>query len=295
MSWQDYLQFPAMNASTLVSGRKSMKQLRYAIDNPKPETGAMLAGKVVHSLVEMDTKLDEHFAVMPDYHLWAENVTAKGEASTSKSTTFYKESVKQFHRENPLAHIVSESDLAKARGCVSAIFNDEVAKPAILECMREVSITAMIQGVECKGRLDLLALDEQKRTAIVRDIKTTTNIEKYSFFRRFNDQNMDFRLAFYRELLRADGWGVDEVELITAEQSAPFDVAVVPVPFQVLDNALDDVLRVLDQYQMSMQSGHWPGVARGRRYQLHVSEWAMREGEEEDLEFETEAGHVERS
>jgi hypothetical protein len=146
---------------------------------------------------------------------------------------------------------------------------------------KEVTIYGEICGVDCKSRLDLFC--SYPRKLKIGDLKNTVNIQKRAFGSVFMRLRYDFKLAFYRDMVRqnVENSGNIEVELITQELVGDFDNALVPVPSIVLDNAWSKVVEVMTAYKRCMETNVWPGVDGGKEYyELEVPNWAM-DGDEE--------------
>lgn len=271
MSWQEYIELPAMNQSTIKAGLKSMLQLRHDIDNPRELTQANVRlGSGAQSLLELGPDgFDRAYAVMPNLHMLEANVDAKGKRSTSKNTKAYRDLREAWEAEHASRTIVTESEFYAIRGMVSAVHDDPEAGPLVRSARHEVTLTWEMYGIECKARLDLLG------DGWYGDNKTTGNIEQRAFGRTFFNFRYDFQLAWYRQGLRHNGIRDYECKLITIEQAPPHDVAVVPVSSIVLDNVEGKIERVCRNYKDCLVSGHWPGVANGNVYELYLPNWAM--------------------
>jgi len=285
LPWADYVQVQRMNASTLVAGCRSMLSLHNRINEGfQEETNAMRMGSGAHALLLEPQEFCNRFCVMPDFHLSPDNVTGKGVPSQTKTTDWYKKKVALFAQDNPGKTIIGQTQYDQCLRAIDAI----LARPKMAELVessaKEVTIYGEICGVECKGRLDLL-----NKTTIA-DLKTTPNVHKKAFGRRFSDLRYDFKLAFYRELVRQNGIEIKDVQLITQELSGDFDNALVPVPEIVLDNAWSKVVEVMMAYKRCLETNKWPGVDGGKDYyELEVPNWAMDGDEEFDWSSTVEA------
>jgi hypothetical protein len=51
MPWPEYLEFPALNGSVIVKGRKSLLHLKDAWDNGGEDTDALQFGRLQHCLL----------------------------------------------------------------------------------------------------------------------------------------------------------------------------------------------------------------------------------------------------
>jgi hypothetical protein len=274
--WDDYCKVKRINPSTLVAGCKSMLSLRNLIrDGFREETNAMRMGSGAHALLLEPQEFCNRFCVMPDFHLSPNNVTGKGVPSQTRTTDWCKREVAAFVAEYPDKTIIGQTQYDQCLRATESIWERPKMRELVVSSAKEVTVYGEICGVECKGRLDLL-----NKTTIA-DLKTTPNVHKKAFGRRFADLRYDFKLAFYRELVRQNWGGVLEVQLITQELSGDFDNALVPVPREVLDNAWDKVVEVMQAYKRCLETDVWPGVDGGKEYyELEIPNWAM-DGDEE--------------
>lgn len=290
--WDEYCKVKRMNPSTLVAGCKSMLSLRNLMrDGFREETNAMRMGSGAHALLLEPDKFKERFCVMPDFHLSPDNVTGKGVPSQTRTTDWYKREVAGFVADNPDKTIIGQTQYDQCLRAIEAILERPKMRELVESSAKEVTVYGEILGVECKGRLDLLT-DKPRGYWKIADLKTTPNVHKRAFGRRFSDLRYDFKLAFYRELVRQNverTSGID-VELITQELTGDFDNALVPVPAIVLDNAWSKVVEVMTEYKRCLETNRWPGVDKGEDYyELDVPNWAMDGDEEFDWSSTVEA------
>lgn len=271
-NWDDYCQIPALNPSTLVYGIKSMRSLKRAIDGQRKEpTDAMRLGTGIHCLLLEPDEFEERFCVVPDFHLDDDNVTAKGEKTESKSSTYYKERVKQFASANAGKSFLSRAQYDACLYCIESLRS----RPHVVELLRscgrnlEVTVTGEICGVPFRGRIDALA------PGYVIDLKTTDNVEPRSFGRTFANLYYGMKLAIYRELVRQNSCE-RQVKIIAVEKAGDFDCCVYDVPGPVLDNELAKVFMLVQRYKRALDSGIWPGVDDGEdSVQIYIPQWAQ--------------------
>jgi hypothetical protein len=235
--WDEYCTIKRMNPSTLVAGCKSMLSLRNLIrDGFREETNAMRMGSGVHALLLEPQEFCNRFCVMPDFHLSEHNLrAAKNKSETdedrrtdSKLTRFYKDEVEWFIQDNPDKTIIGQTQYDQCLRAIESIWARPKMRELVESSAKEVTIYGEICGVPCKSRLDLLNIDGRK----IGDLKNSASIYKREFGRVFMRLRYDFKLAFYREMVRqnVEQSGDIEVELITQELTGDFDNALVAVP-----------------------------------------------------------------
>jgi hypothetical protein len=288
--WADYCQVKRMNPSTLVAGCKSMLSLRNLIrDGFKEETNAMRMGSGAHALLLEPDQFEERFCVMPDFHLSPQNLRKpkyknepeEDRISTSRGTEFYEREVAAFTADNPGKTIIGRTEYDQCLRAIESIWERPKMRELVESSAKEVTIYGEICGVDCKSRLDLFCSYPHKLK--IGDLKNTVSVHKRDFGKTFMRLRYDFKLAFYRDMVRqnVENSGNIEVELITQELGGDFDNALVPVPSIVLDNAWDKVVEVMKEYKRCRETDRWPGVDKGEDYyELDVPNWAM-DGDEE--------------
>ena len=285
LSWNEYRQLKMMNPSTLVHGCRSMLRLRRMIDkgyeDEKPlDKPAQRLGSAIHALTLEPDKFEERFCKMPDFHLMPQNKTAKGEASTSKSTKFYKESVDSFLASNPGKEIIEQYQYDTALHCIESLRDKSHMVELIDQSDKEVSLFGEVFGLPMRGRVDMLLNDGNP---MIVDLKTTFDCSPHQFGRTFCNLHYPFKMAIYRELFRQNFSFLPTVMIIAQEVGGDFDNALYPVEPIVLDNALTRVQSVVSQYIEACNKNTWHGVDRGEMYcTLHIPNWAMEQSDEVD-------------
>lgn len=270
VSWADYLAIKRMNPSTLVCGLPAnggMRNLRHVMSKGFSEsTPAMRFGSGVHGLILEPEVFEDRFVVMPDFHLEPGNVTKEGKPSESRATDYYKQKSAAFLAENSGREMLSRKQYDDALQCIEAVRECPDACEIIERAgaNKEVTIEGVIEGVPCKGRIDLMTPAE------VSDIKTMGYVDHDSVERAVLNLDYLFKLAFYRELARQHSCD-REVSIIAVQSGGCFDCAVYDVPSQYIDLGFDQVVNVMKDYKAAVASDEWHGVDRGLgRMTLHI-------------------------
>ncbi len=280
--FDEYRELDLMNASVLVKGRKSMKELRHAKEVGFVATDKMRFGSGVHCLLLEPEQFDATYAVVPDFHLDRGNLTKDGEQSTSKATKYVKAKVAEFKEANKDKEFLPHEDVEKAKRMIEAIRNHPSANMWFEDSKKEVTILGEIEGLRFKGRIDLFG------RAIV-DLKNTNNASPFAFGGIFARLRYDMRLAIYRELARQHDGKVRDVYIIAQEDSEPFDTVVYPIQSPVLDNAIDQVKGLVREYKKCVATDEWPGIDKGEDYvELHLPQWFYGEDQEDGLDWSDE-------
>lgn len=280
VSWSDYQQLARMNASTLVHGCKSMRALKQAMTKGFVETRAMEFGSQYHALLLEPEEFELTHCVMPDFANDPRNVTKTGIQSTSAATEFCKKATAQFlaAAEHEGKAVITRKNYDLALAMIESIHCDERAVELLDNSEREVTLTGEIEGVPCKGRLDLLDIEN----GVIGDLKGCKSAAPYRFGKDAANLRYDFKMAFYRELVRQNYAGFFSVEMIAVETGGELDCCVQEMHEPILEQGWDDVVRVLREYRDSKATDVWPGVNRGRKTVPMVwPNWAMRDGDDE--------------
>ena len=278
--WSDYLTWPQMNPSTLKHGAKSMLRLRRAIEGEcKPAIINVAVGNAVHCIIAGE--LEERYSVMPAFENHTANCTATGAPSTSKATKFYKEQSAIWRLENEGKEELNEVQLHTAVKVANLV--RKRAGRLIDESKQEVVLTGEICGVEMKTRLDGLILNGPNAT--IWDLKTTSDISDAAFFRIFDRLGYGFSASVHVELLKQNGYEMTEYLIIAAEVQDDYDVRIITVPLQLMDNVISKVKEIATAYRIAKENDCWPGLPDAP---LSVSNWAMDQWESEnELQWKT--------
>ena len=263
MPWNEYLDFPALNGSVIVPGRKSMLHLKNAWDHNGEDTDAMQYGRLVHCLLFEPSEVEVRYRAWEgrragnDYKLAVANAEAEG---------------------TEIVRATGQYSLDAALEAAQGFLRDNRVQQLIREGVAEQTVLSVENGLQCKGRLDWISTSEH----VLTDLKTTAEIEDNLFGRTFFRFGYDIKLGLYQRWLTAatnDQW---PVEVIVLESKRPYDVAVVPIPPAVLDRGVEKALRIIERLAVCIERDEWPGVARGQPMSLIVP---FREIEEETEEY----------
>jgi exodeoxyribonuclease VIII len=254
-----------------------MRSLKRAIDGNADEASpAMQFGSQYHTMILEPEVFEDTFCVMPDYSSMPENITGKGERSYRWGTTFCNESKAAFESmafiENK--EVITRADYDRGLAMREAIANNAMASTWVNECQREVTMTGEIDGVLCKGRLDLMG-------DVIADVKGTVSVEPNAFGRSAANLNIAFQLSMYRELFKQHQGFTPDVWIIAVESAGDFDCVCYPVREPILDEAFKQVRHVLAKYKQALKENEWHGVDGGEPFlELHFPNWAMPEADD---------------
>ena len=291
-TFSEYLQRPELNASTAVWGFKSMREFKYRLDNPNSfkETKDTLLGSAAHSMLELGpVGFKDKFVVMPPYNLDANNVTGKGEESTSKSTKYYKNKVAEFNfkcMENGQESVDTATYEASCH-MIESIFSHKLCADVINAARKELTIIGTVGGLPAKGRVDLLEdVDlENGECPDLSDFKTTIDISPSAFGSVVSRFSYIFKMRWYQLILKSFGVETKNVYLLACEKAGSCDRTRVPIPQQVLEQVDPKINKLLTDIQGQMALGSeatWPGQFETEDAPLEIKPWDMKEIDEID-------------
>jgi hypothetical protein len=233
-----------------------------ALEQSKP----LVIGSLVHCGRLEPLSLAERYAVMPDYHLDAENTTAKGVPTDSKATSYYKAKRDAFLAANDRKEIVTQGWYDECKQLITSLAEDELAN-RILTC-KEYELTIVWRDQEtrllCKARLDGLA------DSHLVDLKTTADLE--TFPRSF------FRYGYHRQAAHyQNGWATLTGELlpmwiVAVEKCQPVCVQAAPISDAAMEAGEVERAELLELLVACQQSGEWPGPPSPEFWT--IPEWA---------------------
>lgn len=283
-TFDEYRFRPELNASTAVHGLSSFRKMRWQIDNSQESSDLMLLGTAVHSMLELTPEeFANTYVVMPDFHLMEGNQTGNGDPSTSKVTKWCKDKAASWREEESVGldrEVISFEVYAKAVGMLKALHSHPLCRDVITNSKKEITVTAELLGVPCKGRIDLY----DNKTGHLSDLKTTADAAPTAFGRVFARFHYGFKMRWYQRLLEANGLPVNEVSIIVCETTPWADRYLQPVPIQVLEHFDSKIDKVLKGYQSCVESGEWPGMYEQECPYLDLPYSAMEE-EAPDLDW----------
>jgi len=264
MPWPEYLEFPALNGSVLVKGRKSMRHLKYAWDNDGEDTDAMRFGRLQHCLLFEPREVESRYRTWEgrragkDYEAFCEDAALAGAE---------------------VVRAAGEYSMQAALEAAPAFLGNTKVQALISAGQAEQTVLAVESALQCKGRIDWISTAEH----VLTDLKTTNDIQERLFGTSFFRYGYDVKLGLYRRWLdRVTGerW---PVQVIVLESKPPYDTAVMNVPDAVLDSGVDKALRIIEKVWAAIETDQWPGVAGNEFYPLYVPFYEMDSEETEEF------------
>ena len=221
---------------------------KYAMDNPKEATPAMLFGTLCHTAVLEPKELSSSYSFMREGVEYRRN-TKEGKANYAALEAAGKPIITfdQYQSATEMSRVVHENP--DARNILSAA--GEVEKPIYWE----------EQGVQCKGRLDKYLTDLN----IIVDYKTTNDASPNAFYWKVMDFGYLLQMAHYQAGIKAT-MGLDSypaILILAQESDAPYISQVYEIPQVEIDVAHEKRRELLDQYRTCLETGVWGGYGQG--------------------------------
>ena len=258
----EYFRTPGLNPSTIVKRRKSALAAKHAYESESGDTEAKLFGRCCHSLLFEPHRFNDDWAVWPD---------------KDKRGSEWKEFKAQADAEGK--EIIKAGDgmyrLDRAVAATQAAIRKPRVKDLIAEGIAEVALFTGELGMQCKGRTDWI----DTRGGNLVDAKFTNDITPSVFGRSAASFGYRIKMALYREWFqRESGKEINGVYLILVEPEPPYDVAVVPITEDQLEDGLAQARELLAKMANNIALNWWPGVDEGQdEIPLEVPYWDLLE------------------
>lgn len=262
-----------VNWSTLKWLRQSPKHYLYALEHPRPDSEALLLGRLTHCAVYEPDRLASRYLIAPRFHGGMKDATALAngydggkEAKAAWEVTLAESS----------AEAVPADLLQRAVACRDALLADPIASSQIRGGYIEQPLTwtDASTGIQCRGRVDHV-------NGCLSDLKTTRSVEPRVFNRDAARYGYHGQIAFYEAGLEANSIATIGPPMIIAVESVPpHDVIVLEFSDAALWAGRQLYRSCLDALARCRETGTWPGVAGGKVLPLELPAWATPESEE---------------
>lgn len=270
----------AISKSGLDLIHKSPLHFKWAMENPREETAAMLRGTLVHTLALEPEKYAEEFAVLPDH--WDDYELPEGVIILPDTIKHRRgKEFEAFKAAHEGQRIILPSEAAKVKReafeiqcdgmlVITSTQNDEVhkiveavlANPVsrnIIENADAIEQSVFAQdfetGVKVKCRPDI-----RIGTALY-DLKTTRSANRYSFARSVRTYRYHVQDAFYTDTCNADGIDIDQFGFIAVDtQDEPYQCTVFHrLSPEATMQGREEYRQDLRIYAECLEKDEWPG------------------------------------
>lgn len=246
---------------------------------PKESTPAMKKGTLAHAALLEPASFAERYVVMPRYELDADNVTGKGEASTSTATSYYKAKKTAFEKAHAGKNIVSQDEYDMIRGMAASMARECGAwlkSDGIVE--RTVVWDHPATGIRCRCRLDW-ARFTTKGSLLIFDLKGTADPRPRAFRNRIED-GLWLQAAHYSEgAAIAFGMPVENFVFVASEFDEPHRTFTYFIDSQSMRSAREAREDLMIDLARRFGSGDWSDPQEGQITSVSVRDFAFKRGD----------------
>ena len=224
-----------------------------ARDLPQEETPAMRFGSMFHTAVLEPDLFGDCYVTMPAFELDAGNVTAKGERSDSKATSYYKAKVKEFAAANVGKTFVSQDEINLVTRMSRAAWNhNELRQLLTGEGEAETPIYWEYR-IKKRCKPDLVLHNYQ----VILDLKTCDEANPAAFAAKCAKLGYFIQASWYREAL-LETRGVDYRFVFAAISKAePHEVGLYELTTDDMEWSDEKTNWLVDQLIARRESQDW--------------------------------------
>lgn len=253
----------SVSSSTLkVLVSKTPAHARAALDDPRPDTPALLLGRAVHARVLEPETFGTRYAVAPR----VDRRTKGGKAAWD-----------EFAAARPGAAILTEDDGATVEAIAAAIQAHPLARAAVQGGAAELSgfLTDHETGVQCRIRPDYTRMD----AGVLVDVKTTLDASPGAFQKSVHTLGYHVQAAMYAAGFHAiTGEPLRDFVFISVEKARPWAVAVYRIEEEALAVGRWLYRRALRTWADCLERDTWPGYSH-RIESISLPPWAFNDVE----------------
>ena len=235
MTYEEYDAIGGINATAIKAGRRSMLAMHHEMtrtdDDPTP---AMIRGTQLHLCVLEPERFSKSVMIYGG--------TRRGKVWD------------EFKAENEGRTILKPNEMAELMAVSNAVHANPHAHQLVQATEHEkvfVVDDPVMGPLKCR-------VDGVNATQLL-EFKTTNSPTRAAFLKNAYGLAYELQLATYWTLCQMD-MGVDlQVNVVVAQQTAPFDVWVYRVPDTILKDAWKECKRIIMLYKACQQSNWYPG------------------------------------
>jgi exodeoxyribonuclease VIII len=284
MDHAEYTKIKALNWSNLKLMETSPLFYDYRQRHPREDSPSLLVGRAAHCAVLEPERFAERY-VVPELRGCAAT-TKKGDPCSHSALPFAEHcgvhggqgEADVYRLGHPGVEVLTADQGETVRRCAAAVRAHPEASALIDACDVEQVVTWQLDGLACKGRLDLVARDG----SFAADLKTCRELRRFA--RDAAELCYHGQGSFYTDGGRAAGrlGPMSRYYLIAVESAEPYDVGVFEVAGAELTAGRELYRSLLDTWVSCRESGVWYG-----RYpvltRLELPRWAPGMAAGEDL------------
>lgn len=258
LSFPDYRALKAINKSGLDKIEKSPAHYQHSLVTPDEPTDAMIFGQAAHLAVFEPEQLYRNFFARPE---GIDGRTKEGKAR-----------LEELGKANVGKTMLKADEWAALEGMMRSVRENALVSQLISGGKAEQSAIAhdAEHGVLCKARPDYLGRD-----GVMLDLKTTENVDFFSFQRSVRTFRYHVQAAWYLDVVNA-ALGREEFKrfvLIAIEKKAPFGIIAYELDPEAIRVGRMQARANLKTYAECLKSNNWPGYPE-QLLSMTLPEWA---------------------
>jgi exodeoxyribonuclease VIII len=237
-----YRQSEGLSNSMLKHFLRTPSHYKAALEAPHETTKAMTIGTAFHQMV-LTPELDL-VAVMPDVDL---------------RTTAGKKVRDDFVASSVGKTVVKDDEFKMISGMAESVRSNAQALQIIEACsFKEASMFATLNGVKCKGRLDMLDV----RNGVIGDLKSCEDASPTGAWKAMRNFGYDMQNVHYAKLHEATfGCLPDKFVFIFVEKEPPYAVGIYVIGAKTIERTTAQWQNALSDFSVCQATNVWNGYS----------------------------------
>jgi hypothetical protein len=240
----DYFKRPGISNSRLSIFEQSPLHYKHSLDNPKPETPAMLIGSATHTILFEREMLATSFFIV-DY-------SKKPFPDSNMAKKENKLWLSDQHAMNEGKNEVSLEDYDMMMFMQQELFKHDMAREIIEGALYEQERywKDLVFGMDCKSKIDIY-----RKGILKADYKTTISADPWQFHKDAWKRKYYRQGAFYTD---CDGENTP-FYFIAQEKTAPYAISVHRCTEDLINYGRNEYTKLIGQLKACIESDLWPG------------------------------------
>jgi len=256
--FSEYTKLPGLSISRLKELKRSPQHYRHRLENPL-ESDALVLGTASHTATLEPERFASQFAV------WSRRTDAGKMAPRSGQWW------ERFCSDNAGKSFITEDEASTALTISAAVRANPIAAPYLESGDPEVTLTGLMHGRDCRGRIDWLT-HRLDRVYLV-GLKTARDCRVYQFGAQSAKLGYALQWSWYHDLYRELTGKEPRMLEIVVESAPPHAVAVYRIPSDIIEQGRAEYLDCLRILADCEESGEWPGPVP-QEEELTLPSWA---------------------
>lgn len=246
MNDKQYNELEGLRRSDLWVLNKTPLHFKYNLENPQPQTEALLFGSAIHKYILEPEDFNNEYIVMPQV-----------DRRTKEGKEIYNDFM-ALAQEKDLT-VISQENYQQIQDMAQVLKQDQLVNDLLEGAKFEqvYSWTDPETNTHLKVKADIITQFEGK-TYIV-DYKTTTSCEYKDFYRSMRKYGYDFQAGMYSEVVENNLLESVEFAFIAQEKTPPYAYRVFWVDKEVVRTGKGKLHNLLRLYKECVDNNQWQG------------------------------------